>query len=87
MRFPQTYNQGGNLTSAIFWKTGVAMAVIDAAICFFICFYGMDSPGSSKGEDMYGVGLTTYIAILGAVTLEVPGPPLSPARVGRPGHV
>jgi phospholipid-transporting ATPase len=74
MRYPQTYNQAGTLTTAIFWKTGVFMAVVDAALCFFVCYYTMNSPGSFETDDVYSVGKTTYIAILGAVTLEVRHP-------------
>eukprot|EP00884_Botryococcus_braunii_P002411 jgi/Botrbrau1/12170/Bobra.0186s0078.1 len=71
MRYPQTYSQAGNLTTAVFWKTGVVMAVVDAALCFFVCYYGMNAPGSFEADDVYSVGMTTYIAILGAVTLEM----------------
>ena len=47
------------------------MALVDAAICFFIPFYATRSNARSSATDVFSVGKTVFIALLGSVTLEV----------------
>jgi hypothetical protein len=42
----QTYNPRSSLTTATFWKNGVLMAAVDAAICFFIPYYALRPDGA-----------------------------------------
>jgi magnesium-transporting ATPase (P-type) len=85
VRFPQTYHPRGSLTTRAFWKNGVLMASIDAAICFFVPYYARVAGGSGNGSgsrgfaghaaaggvDVYALGKTAFVAILGVVSLEV----------------
>ena len=86
VRYPQTYHPRGSLTTRAFWKNGVLMATLDAAICFFVPYYarvagGHTSSASSKvgpaghaavGDvDVYALGKTAFVAVLGVVSLEV----------------
>lgn len=45
----QTYNPRSSLTTATFWKNGVLMAAIDAAICFFLPYYSLRANGQKCG--------------------------------------
>lgn len=38
---PQLYDKRhlGSLTTASFWKTGVLMAMVHGAVCFFFSYY------------------------------------------------
>ncbi|CAK0743492.1 hypothetical protein CVIRNUC_001474 [Coccomyxa viridis] len=71
LRFPQTYNPRSSLTTLTFWKNGVLMAAVDAAICFFIPFYATRTNGRLTMNDVFSVGKTVFTALLGSVTLEV----------------
>ena len=71
LRFPQTYNLRSSLTTATFWKNAVMMAVLDAAICFFLPYYATAARGTHSAVDIYSLGHTVYTAMLGTVTLEV----------------
>lgn len=42
---PATYHPRSSLTTRSFWKNGVLMACVDAAICFFVPLYGLGSLG------------------------------------------
>lgn len=67
----QTYNPRSSLTTLTFWKNGVLMAAVDAAICFFIPFYATRTNGQRTMNDVFSVGKTVFTALLGTVTLEV----------------
>ena len=67
----QTYNPRSSLTTLTFWKNGVLMAAVDAAICFFIPFYATRTNGRLTMNDVFSVGKTVFTALLGSVTLEV----------------
>ncbi len=71
----QTYNPRSSLTTLTFWKNGVFMAAVDAAICFFIPYYATTTNGQRDVNDVFSVGKTVFVALLGTVTLEV-GPVL-----------
>ena len=86
VRYPQTYHPRGSLTTRAFWKNGVLMATLDAAICFFVPYYARVAGGvaasapAARGAaghaaagvvDVYALGKTAFIAILGVVSLEV----------------
>ncbi|KAK9810005.1 hypothetical protein WJX72_003251 [[Myrmecia] bisecta] len=71
LRYPQMYNHQGSLNTRVFWKSGVLMAIIDAAICFFVPYYSIRAAGQNSMADVYSVGKTVFIALLGAVSLEV----------------
>lgn len=47
------------------------MALLDAAIAFFIPYYTIVAAGQNSITDVYSVGKTVFIALLGAVTLEI----------------
>lgn len=71
----QTYNPRSSLTTLTFWKNGVFMAAVDAAICFFIPYYAITTNGQRDVNDVFSVGKTVFVALLGTVSLEVgPGP-------------
>ena len=47
------------------------MALLDAAICFFIPFYATRTNARASANDVFSVGKTVFIALLGAlVTLS-----------------
>jgi magnesium-transporting ATPase (P-type) len=85
VRYPQTYHPRGSLTTRAFWKNGVLMATMDAAICFFVPYYARVAGGSgagsgargfaghaaSGGVDVFALGKTAFVSILGVVSLEV----------------
>lgn len=71
LQFPQIYNKVHSLGTAVFWRTGVVHGLVDAAICFFIPFFAPVASGRDSNHGLYAVGKTTYIALLGVVTLEV----------------
>ena len=65
------YNPRTSLTTLTFWKNGVFMAIVDAAICFFIPYYATRPNGQRSANDVFSVGKTVFTALLGSVTLEV----------------
>lgn len=65
------YNNRGSLTTSTFWKNAVLLAAVDAAICFFITYYSTAARGIRSPSDIYSMGKTAYVAMLGTVTLEV----------------
>lgn len=67
----QTYNPRSSLTTLTFWKNGVFMAAVDAAICFFIPYYAITTNGQHDANDEFSVGKTVFVALLGTVSLEV----------------
>ena len=67
----QVYNNQKSLTTRVFWKSGVGMALLDAAIAFFIPYYTIVASGQNSITDVYSVGKTVFVALLGAVTLEI----------------
>ena len=62
----QTYNPRSSLTTLTFWKNGVLMATVDAAICFFISYYATSASGAHMATDVWSTGKTTFITLLGA---------------------
>ena len=42
------------------------MALLDAAICFFIPFYATRTNARASATDVFSVGKTVFIALLGA---------------------
>lgn len=71
MRFPQLYNKTESLSTRVFWRTGILDGLIAAAICFFIPFFAAVPAGRDSVHGLWSVGKTTFIALLGSVTLEV----------------
>ena len=69
--FWQTYGARSSLTTSTFWKNGVLDATIDAAICFFVPYYAIRTSGLHATSDVYSLGKTVFIALLGSVSLEV----------------
>ena len=67
----QVYNNQKSLTTRVFWKSGVGMALLDAAIAFFIPYYTIVASNENSITDVYSVGKTVFVALLGAVTLEI----------------
>ena len=67
----QSYNEKGSLTTATFWRNGVLLAIVDAAVCFFFTYYSITTRNIHSVTDVYSVGKAAFIALLGAVTLEV----------------
>ena len=65
------YNKQGSLNTRVFWKSGVLMAAVDAALAFFIPYYSITASDHNSITDVYSVGKTVFIALLGAVSLEV----------------
>lgn len=70
MRFPQMYNSSDSLSTGVFWKTGVFQGLLNGVICFFIPLYALSPSGPEAIDGVWAVGKTSYIAILGSVTLE-----------------
>lgn len=54
-----------------FWKTGVVLGAAHGAVCFFIPYYSLATSGSHNVTDVYSLGKIAFVALLGAVTLEV----------------
>eukprot|EP00210_Caulerpa_lentillifera_P006951 g6646.t1 len=71
MRFPQIYNRSESLSAGVFWRTGVLQGFIDGALCFFLPYYAISPSGPKAVDGLWAVGKTIFVAILGAVTLEV----------------
>eukprot|EP01025_Chloroclados_australasicus_P031044 TRINITY_DN3132_c0_g4_i1.p1 TRINITY_DN3132_c0_g4~~TRINITY_DN3132_c0_g4_i1.p1 ORF type:complete len:1356 (-),score=176.40 TRINITY_DN3132_c0_g4_i1:580-4509(-) len=71
IRFPQTYNRNRSLTTLIFWKTAVISAVIDGLLCFFIPYLAAQATDNLSQNNIYSVGKTIFLCILGVVTLEI----------------
>ena len=67
----QVYNNQKSLTTRVFWKSGVGMALLDAAIAFFIPYYSIVEAGENSITDVYSVGKVVFICLLSAVTLEI----------------
>ncbi len=67
----QVYNNQKSLTTRVFWKSGVGMALLDAAIAFFIPYYSIVEAGQNSITDVYSVGKVVFICLLSAVTLEI----------------
>ena len=67
----QVYNNQKSLTTRVFWKSGVGMALLDAAVAFFIPYYSIVASGQNSITDVYSVGKVVFVALLGAVTLEI----------------
>ena len=67
----QSYNEKGSLTTTTFWRNGVLLAIVDAAICFFLPYYAINFRATHNATDVYAVGKVVFIALLGTVTLEV----------------
>ncbi len=66
----QSYNEKGSLTTFTFWRNGVLLAIVDAAICFFLPYYAINARANHNATDVYAVGKVVFIALLGTVTLE-----------------
>eukprot|EP00803_Ostreobium_quekettii_P002905 evm.model.scf_903.4 EVM.evm.TU.scf_903.4 scf_903:32108-44084(+) len=71
IRFPQLYNRAHSLSNSVFWRTGILDGMIVGAICFFIPFYAAVPAGRDSTHGLWSVGKTSFIALLGAVTLEI----------------
>jgi magnesium-transporting ATPase (P-type) len=71
LRFPQAYNNNSSLSTRVFWKGGVLMAAVDAALAFFIPYYSIAESGQDSITDVYSTGKVVFVALLGAVSLEV----------------
>ncbi|EFN58106.1 hypothetical protein CHLNCDRAFT_20630, partial [Chlorella variabilis] len=73
VRYPQLYNKrhSRSLTTLTFWKTGVLMGMVHGAVCFFIPYYSLATSGRHNITDVYSLGKVAFVALLGAVTLEV----------------
>ncbi|DBA65766.1 hypothetical protein WJX79_001197 [Trebouxia sp. C0005] len=71
IQYPQVYNNQKSLTTRVFWKSGVGMALLDAAIAFFIPYYSIVEAGQNSITDVYSVGKVVFICLLSAVTLEI----------------
>ena len=48
------------------------MATIDAAICFFIPYYATVLNGAHMANDVFSIGKTTFVALLGELPDIVP---------------
>ncbi|CAD7701700.1 unnamed protein product [Ostreobium quekettii] len=71
VRFPQLYNTAHSLSTRVFWRTGILDGMIVAAMCFFIPFYAAVPAGRDSTHGLWAVGKTAFVALLGAVTLEI----------------
>ena len=69
----QLYDKRGSrsLTTLSFWKTGVLLGALHGAVCFFIPYYSLATSGKHNITDVYSLGRIAFVALLGAVTLEV----------------
>lgn len=65
------YNSNTSLSTAVFWRTGVLQGIINAAICFYIPFYGATPDGVKSSDSLWAVGKTIYVSMLLVVTMEV----------------
>ncbi|GMH33051.1 hypothetical protein BSKO_00885 [Bryopsis sp. KO-2023] len=72
IRFPQIYNSSTSLSTGTFWRTGVFQGLVDAAVCFFIPYFGIavSASGQYSTHGLWAVGKTIFVSLLGAVTLE-----------------
>lgn len=71
IRFPQLYNRSQSLSTKVFWKSGILDGLLDATICFFIPVFAATPAGRDSTHGLWSVGKTAYVALLGAVTLEM----------------
>jgi magnesium-transporting ATPase (P-type) len=49
----------------------VLLGVAHGAVCFFIPYYSLATSGTHNITDVYSLGKVAFVALLGAVTLEV----------------
>ena len=47
------------------------LGVVHGAVCFFIPYYSLATSGTHNVTDVYSLGKIAFVALLGAVTLEV----------------
>lgn len=65
------YNSNTSLSTAVFWRTGVLQGIVNAAICFYIPYYGASPDGIKSSDSLWAVGKTIYVSMLFVVTVEV----------------
>lgn len=66
----QTYNRGTSLTTASFWKSFIE-ACFDGAVCFTLVYFSAVPGGRDQTDALWGIGKTSFLCLLGAVTVEV----------------
>ncbi|KAK9806980.1 hypothetical protein WJX72_009386 [[Myrmecia] bisecta] len=71
VKYPKLYNKTASLTARSFWKTAVLTAIAHGAVCFFIPYFSASASGRNSTDDLFSVGKTTFIAIIGVVSAEL----------------
>jgi len=71
MRYPEMYNRGHSMATAVFWRYSVMTAVFGGAVCFFFPYYAIVASDRDSINDLYSVGKTVYICIVLLVNVEV----------------
>jgi magnesium-transporting ATPase (P-type) len=73
VRYPALYDKrrARSLTTAAFWRSGVLLGIIHGAVVFFVPYYAIATSGENNITDVYSIGRVSFVALLGAVTLEV----------------
>ncbi|KAK9828339.1 hypothetical protein WJX74_009865 [Apatococcus lobatus] len=68
---PQLYHRSESLSIPAFWRTAIALAIVHGAICFFIPYYSVANGDRNSITDLWSVGKTIWVAVIGVVTLEI----------------
>lgn len=64
MRYPQLYRRQQSLSTGTFWRLGVLMAVLHAAIIFFVGYYSMSVNGQDTTTDLFCFGKVRDVIIV-----------------------
>jgi magnesium-transporting ATPase (P-type) len=68
---PRAYNARPSLTAKAFWRTAVLAGAVQGAVIFFIPYLSMRTSGAGPAlDDVWTLGKTLFIAVIGVVTLE-----------------
>ena len=68
---PRAYNARPSLTARAFWRTAVLAGAVQGAVIFFIPYLSMRASGGSPAlDDVWTLGKTLFIGVIGVVTLE-----------------
>lgn len=67
----QLYHRSESLSIPAFWRTAISLAIIHGAICFFIPYYSVANGDRNSITDLWSVGKTIWVAVIGVVTLEI----------------
>ncbi|QDZ20134.1 phospholipid-translocating P-type ATPase [Chloropicon primus] len=71
MDHPQTYNNSRALSTWNFWKAALLKSTMTSALAFFVPYFSTSISGVYGAEDIYSLGTTIFIALLGIIGIEI----------------